>query len=91
MDGSQEPCHLGTVGCRGCEQAILEERNLKTGQKVVRTHNEECRERFKKIFEDSEDPRLRREADRSRRQKALIKAKEGEGEMSSSSKESNEE
>ena len=64
--------------------AILEERDLKTGQKIVKLHNEECRERFRKLFEEAEDPRLRREADRSRRQKALIKSKEGEGLQKSS-------
>ena len=42
--------HGVTVGCKGCLQSKLEEFD-KRGNKIVMSHNEECREKFRDIFE----------------------------------------
>ena len=51
--------------------------------------NEECREKFRDIFERLEDPRLKREPDRARKQQTLSEKKIKQGEYSSSSTERN--
>ena len=57
-----------TPGCPGCIDTTQE-------------HLPECRERFRSIFEQSDDPRLLREAERLKMQTKLVESKESDNKV----------